>query len=887
MKFIEKSINNIEKQYNNKKTKKRLILLLNRYYLGFLTMDKIEYLNKAYNCCAEHLNKNKSDFDILLAILFFSISIGDKEKIDYFNNNVSKYKKYLKNNDQEKYTFYLFLQGFIKAKKGSIRGVKKYIKALEGIDNNEAIMYIIFLKILIDDLDRDILLSIENIKNNSFWKNIIFYNIFEKNSKFISFEKETFKNYIKWALYNGVNIEKSMFRYENSIVLQFNEDLFNKKIYKEYSLDFILTKICEAYLNNNIHTKLSYFFFKEAINRQISLPKLNSSYIKACYKNNMEDIGVYPIKQFLKDSNIDLEIMCFIYHIILSDKKYADLVLEYKEKILQYGAYFLEKGCMGKYYYTIYKYMLDFIPERTIEEKKIMDMLYPNNFLYEVYIEDNNAKVLLIKDYELDTLKEYKIENNKAIINASSTNFYYYVFSQDKKDLLKSNIKINRFVQGVNGKYFYRFYKAGYDDKFTLINTVKYYLKYDNLDSEKISLLQNVLSINDISISFKMQILLAIGNINFYNKNYELATDYYKKVLEKYINDKYIDNIIKAYIICKEYDKSIEIIKKKAHILDDDTLFYAIKTISEEEKYDKDIAIFAYELLLRSKIDNLFIDIVLKNYKGGLKEWIELRKSLENIGILKKEIDEHILKLTIYTNSINSYSEKVFIKLYEEDIDNEIIEYFLNYCMYVAFNGNYIFSDDILYIMEYIFKETNDSMIGYALGHIYLKGDYNLENKYSIFEKIIKNMEKEQIGFKIFENNKDKFKNFSYLYKNKPFIYNTSPNKDVYLYYKNINQDKFFSIKMKYFKFGMYITTLPIFYGEDIEYYFVENMENGNISTKRFFTTNNKKTIFDIDDEYFKINNAFIHTYEGKYSEAHKVIEQLILRDYNLKGKIL
>ena len=88
MKFIEKSINNIEKQYNNKKTKKRLILLLNRYYLGFLTMDKIEYLNKAYNCCAEHLNKNKSDFDILLAILFFSISIGDKEKIDYFNNNV-------------------------------------------------------------------------------------------------------------------------------------------------------------------------------------------------------------------------------------------------------------------------------------------------------------------------------------------------------------------------------------------------------------------------------------------------------------------------------------------------------------------------------------------------------------------------------------------------------------------------------------------------------------------------------------------------------------------------------------------------------------------------------------------------------------------------------
>ena len=281
MKFIEKSINNVEKQYDNRKTKKRLILLLNRYYLGFLTMDKTEYLNKAYNCCAEYLNKNKSDFDILLAIFFFSINIENKEKIEYFNNNISKYKKYLKNNDINRYSFYLFLQGLIKAKKSSIRGSNKYIKYLQSIDTNEAKIYIAFLKIITDTIERDILLNIENIEDNSFWKNIILYNLFEKKSSFISFEKYTFKNYIKWSLYKSINIEKSIFRYENSIIFDFNDNIFNQKIYKEYSLDFILLKICETYLYNNIHTKISYLFFKEAINRQISLPGLNNSYIKA------------------------------------------------------------------------------------------------------------------------------------------------------------------------------------------------------------------------------------------------------------------------------------------------------------------------------------------------------------------------------------------------------------------------------------------------------------------------------------------------------------------------------------------------------------------------------------------------------------------------------
>ena len=887
MKFIEKSIYNTEKQYNNKKNKKRLILLLNRYYLGFLTMDKIEYLNKAYNCCAEYLNKNKSDFDILLAIFFFSINIGDKEKIDYFNGNINKYKKYLKNNDKEKYTFYLFLQGLVKSNKGSIRGTNKYIKALQDIDSNRSILYTVFLKSKISSIDRDIIVYIEKINENTHWKNLVLYNIFEKSSKFISFEKDTLKNYIKWALYNGINIEKSISRYESSISLDYRDNIFNQKIYNEYNMDFILLKICETYLKNNIHNNYSYFFFKEAINRQISLDGLNTSYIKACYKNNMEDIGVYPISQFLSQSNTDLEIMAFIYYIILSDKKYNHLVSQYKNKILQYGSYFIEKGCIGRYYYTIYKYMLDFVKEKSKEEKKIMDILYPNNFLYEIYIEDENAKTILIKDYEIDNIKEYDIKNNTAIISAISNNFYYYVFSQNKKDILNCNIKIKKLVEGTNGKYFYKFYKQGYKDKFTLINTVKYYLDHKDFKNINIELLENLSKTNDISIDFKMKILLTLGNINFYNNNYELATFYYKKVLEKYINDKYIDNIIKSYIICKEYEKSIEIIKKKAHILDDDILFYAIKTISEEEKYDRDIAIFAYELLLRSKIDNLFIDIVLKNYKGGLKEWIELRKTLETIGVVRKEIDEHILKLTIYTHSINPYSEELFMKLYNEDVENLVIEYFLNYCMYEAFNGEYKFSDDTIYIMEYIFKETNHNIIGYALAHIYLKENYNLENKHSIFKKIIENMEKEQINFKIFENNKDKFKNFSYLYKNKPFIYNSSPDKDIYLYYKNINQDKFLSIKMKYFKFGMYIATLPIFYGEDIEYYFVENMKNGNISTKRFFTTNSKNIIFELDDEYFKINNAFIHIYEGKYNQAHQAIEDIILKDYNLKGKIL
>ena len=888
MDFLEKSkIINIERQYNNKKTKKRLILLLNRYYLAFLTMEDIEYLKKAYSYCLEYLNKNKSDFDILLATCFFSIFLEDKENMEKFYNIVSKYKKYLKNNDEEKYCFYVFLKGLIKLKKRYNKGINKYIKALQNIDNNISNFYIIFLKIQTDNVDRDVIFEMQNIHNNSFIKNIILYSIFEKSSKFINFEKDVFNKYVKWALYNNINIEKSIFRYESNLHINNEENYFNKKLYKTYNLDFILTKICLAYMDKNIHNEYSYFFFKEAINRQIIVENITKNYIKVCYQNGMEDIGIYPIKEFLKEENNSLDIMAFIYHIIVNDKKFDSLVLDCKNNILKYGAYFLEKGLIGKYYYSIYKYMLNFVEEKSKEERKIIDILYPNNFLYEIYIEDKKAKTIVVKDYEIDTIREYKIKNNKAIMKANTPNFYYYIFTEDKKEIIKTNVKINKLIEGTNGKYIEKFYNIGYRDEYTLINITKYYLENKNLEENKIKILKDTLNIPNISLDFKMKIILNIGDANFNLHKYEEATNYYKKVLENYIDDKYINNIVKSYVKCGEYKKAINIINKKYNILDDEILFYAIKKISGKEEYNKKIVKFAYELLLRGKVDSLFIDIVLKNYKGGLNQWIELRKTLSNIGIEKKEIDEQILSMIIYTNKINKYSEKVFIKLYKEDVENKLVEYFLNYCMHVAFNETYTFCEETLHIIEYIFKETNDKLIGYTLANMYLKGDYSLENKENIFEKIIKNMEEDNINFKIFENNKDKFTKFSYLYKNKPFIYNSSPNKEVFLFYKDAKQDKFYSIKMKYFKFGMYIVTLPIFYGENIEYYFMENMEKGNITTKSFFITNDEKQIFNVEDEYFNINNAYVNFYDGKYDKVHQLIEKVILKDYNLKGKLL
>ena len=68
----------------------------------------------------------------------------------------------------------------------------------------------------------------------------------------------------------------------------------------------------------------------------------------------------------------------------------------------------------------------------------------------------------------------------------------------------------------------------------------------------------------------------------------------------------------------------------------------------------------------------------------------------------------------------------------------------------------------------------------------------------------------------------------------------------------------------------------------------MRQMETGSLSTPKYITTNNYNEILEEnEDEYFKINNGIIYSYEGKYHLIHDLIENTILQDYNLKGKIL
>ena len=883
---MENIIYKTEQLYNNKKNKTRLLILINRYYLAFLNYEDNIYLEKAYSAIKLYLEENKSDLDMILAICFFAFKKDDTKNAKYYLDIIEKFKKYLKNVSPIKYAFYIYL---LFLEKGKISA--KHIKTLTALNKEklkEIDIIILNIKYESGTLERDSLEIYKDFGKNSFYLNLVLYQIFNKSPKFLSFNKTIFSNHIKWAYKNSLDITNSMNKYKKYIDFEPKDNLFNINFYKKYNSELILEKICTKYIYENILTEHALFFYKEAINRQLDIENLNIRYIKACYKFNFEEIPIYPIKCILKENDLENDLSAFIYYIMLTNNKYKILALENKENILQKGIYFLETKCVGKYYYAIYKYLLLNLEQSHNQLKKqIIQMLYPIYYSYDITVFNRNAKFIFIKDKEINTIQKHELIDSKVSLKAISDNFYYYIFDYKNKEILHSEVKIEKVINSTSTKISINFLENGYKDKYTLINSAKYFLNYEKLTIEEIQFFLEVLKIEDLAPSFKAKILQLVGNNYFYNNDYETAIKYYKNVLDKDINYKYIDNILICYIKTLHHENAIEIIKKMSHLTSENVLYTCLKTLTESDKFDIQLVPFIYEMLLKSKIDNLFIDIVIKHYKGSLKEWIQLRNILKESGMLKKQLDELIIKITIYTHNLNKESEMVFISFYAFNKENDTAKIFLEYCIYEGIFNKYQFLEDTVTLIEDIFFKTNDKYLGYLLAHIYLNNGYDLIQKDEILAKIISDMENNGINFEIFEKNKDKFKKYPYIFKNTPFIHKMPPKKEVFMHFRVSKDAEFKRVKMKYFKFGLYICVIPTFFNEELEYYFEEGISTGSIYSERYLFKNTFKQVLDIDDEYFKINNGLIYNFEGKYHLLHDLIEKHILKEYAFNGKIL
>lgn len=900
----------MENLYEKNKSIKNSVLLIFRYWSAYRFIAEVNYLKKAYYIAVSAEERNPADLKLRFIRIFLELESGETDKSDETLLAIDPYKNYFKQNEPENYCIYLFLSALKDLKTFKDRSASKKIKLLGEIEHPYKNLPLLLAYLEIERADYQNAYSLLNLslKNgyNSFFSQMGLFMVFVEKAH-VRDTGYLFTGFIKWSIAAGLYHEKCVDFYQSSIITKNSRDIGALKlIYANYPKRWLLELICQNLITRFDYSPEAYRYYRDAETKQLMINNLETHLVRASFVNKNENIAHFTMANFLKHYNNDYNLKSFVYHLLVSNDKYKDLADANCPEILEFTASALKEREHGRYYYSLYAY---YLRKAKAAENSLFeacrDILYENLLCYEATVTNPEIKYIWVFDKEKKEHSVFETTHNppyqpRVKIKSVSKSLSYLCFDKTQHTIISEQLEFKKSVVNADMELYGYFQKLHPDDGDLAIVMARYYIDAVDTAEESIDTLNKALTIKSISRNFRMQVTASLGNLLASLNRYDKAIEYYNVVDENYLSDRYIEQMLISFINAKEYEKAVRLIIKKSHCVSDRTLFFALKQVALFEKYHQSIADVAYELVLKSWYDKNLINIVIKHYNGSQQDYQELGKALASIQAPEIMLDKKILENCIGMNKLDTASQKVFARMYSSLPDADVIDNFIYYLCYEILILNKRIENETLDILEKHFANTKDRLLAYSLTHYYINMSLTTQSSNEIISQALSFMEEDGLLFECAAAVKDKSMLRPYIIKNQPFVYRTLPNKNVFLYYRIDNtevsrvngakyrDDETYRIKMKYFRFGMYMCSVPHFYNEKLIYYFSEEMSGGSISTAKMEVTNTRVAINEnTEDMYFTINNALIYEQMFRYNEVEKIITSSLQAVRKVKGKIL
>jgi len=656
----------------------------------------------------------------------------------------------------------------------------------------------------------------------------------------------------------------------------------------------LLLDICTLRIKNNDKSREAYEYYLAAERKQLPVPDLYTYLVRAAYENNDDKINHYPMNQFLQTAEMDLGLSVYVYHLLLTDPTLADLLSGHTNKILQLAARCLEQGftnreANGLYYYYwarcrvmgVISANLD-VAEGILEKGLTQFELKtkPNSAVRFVYVTDGAKRGMEV--YEMP-------EDGRLIIEAAGDEINYTCLGAGQRSVLDEALTVRRMVGGADFELYQYFFDKGDRRYYLLRYLADYYLNNTGLVHETESsyetaaaVLLTMLEQKNITKAYKMRLLLTLGQIRFEAGQYEEALKCYREVDENTPN--LPRQLLEIYLHTRDYAAAAALIDRKHREIPANVLLETIIDLMPYEDCHAHLATAAHTLLTNGEGADLFdelLEITLAHFPFSQTERIALSHSLEAGEVpTPPALDKQILEGSLWMANPEIDAQRAFVRLQNHPPAAELLPPFTTLCVYHMLTADFRPEYDTLAVLEkyYLKTEPIDHLLALALGQIYLR--YNISTFHS--ERIISDALaiQETNGFLLPTFKANKPAQIPFIEKNQPFLYRGLPGKDVYLYYKIEPGEAYEAKAMEYLQYGLYLTCLPLFYNEEIVYYFSEELPTGSITTREITHKNAtpylQKNVDPTADSFFIINNAIILEQMFKHDQVEALITNLV-----------
>ena len=931
--LAEKNTNALELIYTIHPSVKRAILLALHLWVchqvqpGDLESAAPDTINKAYHGALAASRNNAPDIRLRMLVIFLSIESGRLDLANEMLDRAMGISNYIKNNEPVLYGVLCFLYTYLEIKQKRIKSAKKYIRMLHEFEGNINIPTYQLINGVVAMASMEYSEAYQHLANayaggcRSMFLYVYLYNYYKLATPNPEGGYYGLIPVLKWALARGADISEILGLHKEATFRELNTFPFlAENLYHIYNNGFILENICINLIASNDYSPRAFEFYLEAERKQIMIVDLHYFIVKSSWLNKADRISHYAMGEFLRgghdfgDGDDSIDFKSYVYHMVLISPALHEYIEGLHNDIMQLSIYCLENDISGCEANSLYYYYWGQCVKMGINDhlsKKALNTLLPDVTHYMLSAPyESDTRFVCVNEKEKKGIDIYemvldaKSNTYQAIISAASDGFTYTCLNAGQKNIVNESLKCRPLVQSSDPALHWFLFQGGSRSFPVVIYLSNILIEDANEISDDdipyaIEVLEEAVKNKDIAKPYEMRIRVALGGLFYKSGDFAKALEYYDGVRENEPNGPYLGQILNVYIETGEWERAAGLIMRKKRLIDNDILQKSLKIMASQQAYQKNIAGAAYGLLVNGNYDKELLDIAILLYDGGRLEWEDLSQVLAASNIASPELDEKIIHNSIWSHELSEAAQKAFVRFVRDKPEGHpAIWSFVQFLIYEILTKGAKLEYEIINLLEkyllsqaIIDNEENDfwlNMLAWSLCHIYLRENITTFNSDSVWENALRAMEDKETMFPIFREMRNHHEKHPYIKKMQPFMYKDIPGKNILLYYKFDDEPVYNNKKMDYIRFGIYLTCLPIFFGEKIIYYFSDEIPTGSITTQEAEISCETVYINDTSgDDFFLLNNAVIYERMFKYDKVEQIISGLVKEPKQIRGKLM
>lgn len=611
-------------------------------------------------------------------------------------------------------------------------------------------------------------------------------------------------------------------------------------MYEKFEDKNVLIALCSILIRGNITNNRYFKWYAEGVKKEINITRLYEYYMFSIDENYNDILPNMVYMYFVYNGNLLFYRESLLYaNIIINKDKIPNIYKSYRVNMERFAIENLAKGVMNRNTSLIYREFLQGSMIKDDIAKQLPHILAT----YEVICTNRKIQKIVVLHKELNTEKSYIIRDGKANIE---------IFTEDAIILLE-DIQGNRVVKTEdvkerklldNNSLLQLCKDKCNDDVYYIAGASEQFIKYHNSASESVETFKNIMEISEFRYDYCKAIMRDI--IEYYYNHYDgdELDDYLIGLDKSELDSSSRDKVIELMIVRGLYEKAYEAMNKYgyARISSRKLVKFVSRYINlvndAEDKFILDVAGYAFR---KGKYNENVLEYLCKYYNGTTKEMIELWNTAKDFEFESRELEERLIGQILFGKSKVGYLIKLYDSYMEKGASETIKRAYFFFVSYMYFVKDIPTAEEFFIQLEKeleIQKHTHDVL------HDVCKAAYlrYMSERLEITEK-----QKELCGHCIeylvdrgfcFEFYKMFIKWFELpdsAYDRAIIEYRTDPECDVYVHYvmKSEYDDNVYQVcKMKDCFGGVFIKDLPVFYGENIQYYITEENEKGTNITE-------------------------------------------------------